>query len=138
MTRPAPPTIPAGDLLEHIAGLLAVSDRDTGELATLTGYSPVTIRWRLGVLEQDGRAHRIAVPIADAGGMLYRWKAGPAPVQVPRPPVSGRPPKKHVPRAKLPPPPNVESKRQRTVKRYPAINRRDPLVSALFGVAGER
>lgn len=69
--------VPASELLEHIAKLLAKRPYEAPELARLTGYSVVTIRWRLKVLEQDGRAHQVRA--SDLEGLRYRWMTGPAP-----------------------------------------------------------
>ncbi len=110
-----PTTVPAGQLLEHIAKLLAKRPYEAPELARLTGFSVVTIRWRLGVLQQDGRAHQVRA--TDLEGLRYRWVAGPAPAC----------------RVHL-----MQDDEPRNIPNARCRIARDWAVAALFGAAGER
>jgi len=108
-----PTIVPAGELLEHIAALLAKRPYEVPELARLTGFTVTTVRWRLGVLEQDGRAHQVRD--RRLKGQRYRWIAGPAPAC-------------HI---------HVmhDDEDTITIRRNRRTPARDPLVAALFGPA---
>jgi hypothetical protein len=90
--------------------LLAQSPYFVEDLARVTGYATATCRLRLVALESRGRAHRQKVVID--GTVYARWVAGSGPA------------------FKEPP---VWLPHQPTFRTYPPVNRRDPLVAALFG-----
>lgn len=86
------------------------------------GYSTTTIKKRLERLEHAGRAHRARIP--GRLGLAYRWHHGPGPDAVVAP-VYVAP--------ALPYSQQGFTPFQYTIRTYPAIDRRDPLVAALFG-----
>jgi hypothetical protein len=111
-TKPKKRAVSYDGLLDYIADLLGTAPHSAIELAKLTGYGELTCRHRLGELEALGRAHRQRVGLVGAG-WTYVWHAGPAdPSEV----IS-----------------MITHPRQSTVRTYPPVNRRDPLVAALFG-----
>lgn len=118
--------VPIQQLMAAIEEVLKAGPRGIGEIARELGYSPVALRWRLEQLELENRAHRQREQIKSWSGLYYRWHHGPAagndalfaasPVQQ----EAGKAQQGMVPF-------------QSTVRTYPAVNRRDPLVAALFG-----
>jgi hypothetical protein len=83
-----------------------------------------TVRERLEALEELGIVHRVRHTVPGRVGMFFLWHIGakPAAAYV----------EKHTPNA-LP----GSVPRQPTFRVYPAVDRRDPLVAALFGPAGK-
>jgi DNA-binding Lrp family transcriptional regulator len=110
---------------QSIEALLKVAPRSNEELRKLTGYSRSGVSSQLERMELAGIAHRERVEIDRAAGFQYMWHLGPArdcvePAASPRQSlIPGAVPK------------------QKTVRQYESINRRDYLVAALFGKAGE-
>lgn len=96
-------------------------------IARKLGYSTTTIKKRLEQLELAGRAHRARIP--GRLGLAYRWHPGPSP--------DAAPSSVHVAPA-LPYGKQGSTPFQYTIRTYPAIDRRDPLVAALFGPARKR
>lgn len=107
--------LPPGQLLEFIAAELTAQPRTSLELAGITGYAVATCRLRLLALERLGRAHRLGTTVD--GQHCVLWHPGPRSVR-----------SKSIP--------FVAAPSQFTVRQYPPINRRDPLVAALFGAPG--
>ncbi|QGZ42697.1 hypothetical protein IP92_05772 [Pseudoduganella flava] len=122
MTRPLPVDrsqrrFPIEELVGQIADLLKTEPRTAYDLARLTHYSVATCRLRVAELERVGRAHRERVNTPT--GCQYVWHYGPSPSRGEALGIFGIP-------------------QQSAYRVYPAINRRDPLVAALFGEAGVR
>jgi hypothetical protein len=94
------------------------------EVASGIGFASSTVRARLEMLEEIGIVHRVRHTIPGRSSICYLWYAGvkPASASV----------DKHTPNVK---PGTVP--RQPTLRVYPPVNRRDELVAALFGQAGE-
>ncbi len=111
-------TVTSAGLQSRIVELLAIEPRTAYQIAELTGFSVYAVRLRLKALAALKRAHFLTIQLPR--GVQYIWHQGAGPVVLPPPIESG--PRVH----------------QRTVKTYPSVNRRDSLVSALFGAAGER
>jgi len=120
--------VPIGQLLTAVEDVLRNGPRTIGALAQELGYSVVAVRARLEQLELEQRAHRVKVPINSFSGFAFQWHHGAAAndacsspavlaQQRPGPADQGAVPF------------------QSTVRTFPAINRRDPLVAALFGAA---
>jgi predicted transcriptional regulator len=120
MTKISRPPLSA----QSIEALLKVAPRSNEELRKLTGYSRAGVTNQLERMELAGLVHRERLNISRAAGFLYIWHSGPAkdgstikPAPLERA-ISGMTP------------------RQKTVRQYESINRRDELVAALFGQAG--
>lgn len=111
-----------------IEQLLEAAGHTVLELTRVLGYSERAIRPRLEQLQLDHRAHRVRVKLRNAPGVCYRWHAGAAPDAAEEVPVV-TPDLRTRQRLGLP--------IQTTVREYPAVNRRDPLVAALHGPAGQ-
>jgi len=120
--------VPIGQLLGAIESVLATGPRTIGSLAQELGYSVVAVRARLEQLELEQRAHRVKVPINSFSGFAFQWRHGAA--------ANDACPSLAV-LAQLRP--GLADQGvvpfQSTVRTYPAVNRRDPLVAALFGAA---
>lgn len=117
--------VPAVGLKSAVEDLIAKAPRLVDEIARLLGYSVPPIRIRLQDLEAEQRIHRQKNRM---GAMLfYTWHIGPAP----KPEAAAQDPAAPTPASEDNEPCAIP--RQETVKTYPAIDRRDPLVSALFG-----
>lgn len=111
-----------------IEQLLEAAPRAVLDLSRVLGYSERAIRPRLEQLQLDRRAHRVRVKLTKSPGVSYRWHAGAAPDSVEQVPVA-TPDLCRRQRLGLP--------IQTIVREYPAVNRRDPLVAALHGPAGQ-
>lgn len=122
--------VPIEQLIVAIEDVLKAGPRVTDELARELGYSVSALRPRLEQLALENRAHRRRVEFEHWSGVCYRWHYGAAvdALVVPDHPIVGRPSAET--RAAVP--------FQSTVRAYPAINRRDPLVAALFGHASSK
>lgn len=94
------------------------------EVASGVGFATSTVRVRLEALEELGIAHRVRHTVPGRVGMYFLWHIGakPAAAYV----------EKHTPNA-LP----GSVPRQPILRVYPPVDRRDPLVAALFGPAGK-
>jgi hypothetical protein len=117
--------VPAIGLKSAVEDLIAKAPRTVDEIARLLGYSVPPIRIRLDDLEAEERIHRQKHRAKAV--LFYTWHIGPAPKVEAAPQDTAAlttEPEDTAPCA-IP--------RQETVKTYPAIDRRDPLVSALFG-----
>ena len=121
--------VPISQLLAAVEGVLETGPRTIGAIAQELGYSVVAVRARLEQLELEQRAHRVKVPINSFSGFAFQWRHGAAANDA------------------CPPPAALAQQRpgladqgvvpfQSTVRTFPAINRRDPLVAALFGPPG--
>jgi predicted ArsR family transcriptional regulator len=108
---------------EFIGEILKVAPRSNDELRRLTGYSRCGIRKHLDRMEADGLIHRRRLEIDRAAGFLHMWHLGPSTGEEQ---VSEQSEPRII-RGAMP--------RQKTVQVYPPINRRDDLVTALFGPA---
>lgn len=120
MTKPQtirrPARVAAPDILEAlVVEHLDDAPHTVLQLANLTGYSIGAVQRRLNMLAEKKLASRQRMPMVN--GLTFIWHAGVTP-QAPAMPAA-------VPR-------------QATVRTYPPISRRDPLVAALFGPAGAR
>lgn len=109
--------VPVDELLDFVSSLLKEAPRTMRELETLTGYSHRPLKKHLAVLIEDGHAHMQR--ISSYPGYKNVYHSGPGFGVVPVLRVG-------------------ETPRQRITGSYPAHNRRDPLVSALFGAPGAR
>ena len=101
------------------------------ELAAAFNFSHHTVRERLRALLLAGRVHYVEVPTKGNLGMAHVWHIGEAdPEQIQL--IAGIQDARTA-RPDLGP---ITQPRQETVRQYPAVGRRDPLVAALFGPAG--
>lgn len=111
---------------EFIEKILKANPRSNRELGQLTGYSRCGLRNQLERMELAGLVHRKRHAIDRAAGFCFMWYLGPSSADEPQViqpedrPIRGATP------------------RRKTVHVYPLINRRDDLVSALFGPAGSK
>ena len=108
--------VPAEQLTLAIEDVLRTGPHSINEICRELGYSVAAVRARLDLLVSEQRVHRRKVEFKSWTGVGYLWHYGAAP-DIPVAEV--------VPQATVP--------FQSTVRTYPAINRRDPLVAALFG-----
>jgi hypothetical protein len=106
-----------------IETLLGAGPRLADQLAHDTGYSLAATRLRLDRLLERGRVHRAKVNL-DQPRWQYLWHAGPAPALVRE--------------EEADPDDDSFAPVQTTVRSYPPVGRRDPLVAALFGPARNR
>ena len=120
--------VPIEQLLTAIEELLKAGPRGIGDIARALGYSPVAVRWRLEQLELEHKAHRQREQIKSWSGLYFRWHHGPA-VGVDTL-LAGPLSQQGASAAHQGMVPF-----QSTVRTFPAVNRRDPLVAALFGPA---
>lgn len=113
MTKPKAFTrVRADQLTKLIVDLLTAAPRSTLNLVDQTGYSIYTVNHRLQELKEQGYAYHVP---AKKNGTPFTWHIGAAPYVAPK---------------KVDP-----DVRQKVSREYPAINRRDALVAALFGPA---
>lgn len=111
-----------------IEDLLRAAPRSNEDLRLLTGYSRCGVRNQLERMESAGMIHRERREIPRAAGYCYIWHFGPGQSGLPRKAASVDEPKESSFPGAVP--------KQRTVRQYAPINRRDYLVAALFGVGG--
>lgn len=116
MTKLRPPSVAA----ESIESFLKDGPLSNAQLMQLTGYSRSGVHNQLERMELLGIVHRERIEINRAAGYCHIWRLGPA-LGI-EPPVRGIP---------------GYTPKQKTVRQYEPINRRDELVAALFGHAGE-
>jgi DNA-binding IclR family transcriptional regulator len=114
--------VPPAELADKLLELVAKTPATIDDLATLTGYSGDTVRLRLMRLEEGGCVRREQHSLLNWGGFQYIWHATGEPfldlsTEVKKLAMRGGEP------------------HQVTVKAYPTIGRRDPLVASLFGPA---
>ena len=115
----------ATDPLETaIEAQLGTGPRLADQLAHDAGYSLAATRLRLERLLERGRVHREKVNLGQPRWQ-YLWHAGPAPAA----PVE---------QAEEAADDDAFAPVQTTVRSYPRVGRRDPLVAALFGPAQDR
>lgn len=119
--------VPIEQLPAAIEELLKRGPRSFDQIARAVGWSQSAVRKRVEQLALDGRVHRRRVRV-DCPGFSYNWFYGPAPeaAALPSHALAQEPQ-----RADL----RVQVPFQYSVRVYPAIDRRDPLVAALFGPA---
>lgn len=110
--------VPIARLTAAIEELLEEGPCIVDEIAHALRYSGAAVRLRLNQLMKAGRVHRRRIGCANNPGLFYRWHIGQANNDV------GQDTGENF--SDLPP-------IQLTVQTYPAVNRRDPLVAALFG-----
>jgi biotin operon repressor len=110
-------------LADSILALVNAAPRSNEELRTLTGFSRSAVSKYLEKLESSGLVHRRRKEIHRASGYQYMWHNGPA---KPGASVEVVPAEGNFPGA-MP--------KQRIVREYPSVNRRDWLVAAFFGPA---
>ena len=115
------------DLPEALLAVLAKGPREIREIAAELGYSTRAVLSRLEQLQIEQRAHRRRVQIKTWAGLCYHWYLGPD-LEAPAA-LDGAPARPSLAQQAIVP-------FQSTVRTYPAINRRDPLVAALFGASG--
>ncbi|KQQ93645.1 hypothetical protein [Massilia sp. Leaf139] len=124
--------VPLAQLLCAVEDVIAARPRGIIEVARELGYSVGAVRARLEQLELEQRAHRRQIAIKGWCGVAYLWYAGPADtaeLKLGETLVAQGAPNREE-QAMIP--------FQSTVRTFPAINRRDPLVAALFGPAPAR
>jgi DNA-binding IclR family transcriptional regulator len=125
MTSPAKTNqhvVPPEQLADKLLELLAKTPATIDDLAALTGYSSDTVRLRLLRMEEAGCVRREQHSLLNWGGFQYTWHATGAPLldlSADAEKIARRDGEPH----------------QVTVKAYPTIGRRDPLVASLFGQA---
>jgi hypothetical protein len=117
--------VPIDQLPAAIEELLKSGPHVLDAVARELGYSVAAVRPRMSQLYLENRVHRKRVKIqAWPGGVCYTWHHGPGPdapaPSQPRPALQAIVPS------------------QTSVRTYPTINRRDPLVAALFGPARQQ
>lgn len=117
--------VPIGQLLTAVEDVLRNGPRTVGALSQELGYSVVAVRARLEQLELEQRAHRVKVPINSFSGFAFEWRHGAANDAGSSPTVLAQQRPGLADQGIVP--------FQSTVRTFPAINRRDPLVAALFG-----
>jgi DNA-binding Lrp family transcriptional regulator len=120
--------VPIEQLQGTIEELLKAGPRSIDQLARATGWSKAAVKPRVEQLQLEGRTHRVRVQSENSPGVCYQWHFGPASGAV------------ATAQAVLFQTPQDAEKRgivpfQHSVRKWPAINRRDPLVIALFGPA---
>lgn len=130
MTTPTERKVPIEQLLSAIEETLKTGPRLVDQLARELGYSACAVRPRLDQLEREHRAHRVRVKRESSQGLCYLWHHGQVPGAVVTSPIALA---QELPRADL----RVLVPFQPIVRTWPAFNRRDLLVSALFGPAGQ-
>jgi DNA-binding Lrp family transcriptional regulator len=108
---------------EEISALLKLAPRSNEELRTLTGFSRSGVSKQLEKMELAGLVHRRRKEIHRAAGYQYMWHYGPIKAGSP---FVADPDERSFP-GSMP--------KQRIVREYPPINRRDALVEAFFGTA---
>ena len=119
--NPRDSRVPIEQLPAAIEELLKAGPRVLASIAAALGYSVAAVRPRIAQLHLENRVHRKRNRIQGwPGGMCYMWHYGPGPEATG--PAAPRPEGQAI----------VPS--QKSVRTYPAINRRDPLVAALFGL----
>lgn len=110
--------------IERLAGaieeLLQDGPRIVDDIVEAVHYSGAAVRIRLGQLMKEGRVHRRRIACDNNPALFYRWHAGP-------PEHAASEEGRGLDDADLPPV-------QVTVHTYPKVDRRDPLVAALFGI----
>jgi DNA-binding HxlR family transcriptional regulator len=119
--------VPVEQLPAAIEELLKRGPRSFDQIARAVGWSQSSVRKRVEELALAGRVHRRRVRV-DCPGFSYNWFYGPAPEAAALPHCAmAQEPQRADLRAKVP--------FQNSVRTWPAIDRRDPLVAALFGPA---
>lgn len=118
--------VPIDQLRGAIEELLKAGPRSIDQLARATGWSKAAVQPRVEQLQLEGRAHRVRIPNENSPGVCYLWHFGP--------PIGAA----AAAQAALCQTPQHPEKRgivpfQHSVRSYPAIDWRDPLVAALFG-----
>jgi hypothetical protein len=114
-------TVPTEQLISAIEEILKTGPHSIDEIARELGYSVAAIRSRLDFLQLENRVHRRKVEDKRWLGVGFLWHYGAA---------------ADVPLVALEP--HGDFPIQSTVRTYPAIDRRDPLVAALFGSGHRR
>lgn len=116
------------DLDDAIEALLKAGPHSVTEVTRELGWSTRAVCPRLEQLELEHRAHRVRVRLPNTPTICYHWHFGPAP--------GGTATDQCATRAALPPARlRAIVPFQHSVREFPAIDRRDPLVAALFGPA---
>lgn len=118
--------VPIEQLLPAIEQVLKSGPRVIDQIAREVGYSVGAVRSRLQQLELENRAHRRRVIFENWSGICYHWYHGAAVDAMVVPQAASV-------QEALGPEQQAVVPFQCTVRTYPAINRRDPLVAALFG-----
>jgi biotin operon repressor len=108
---------------ETISAFLKLAPRSNEELRTLTGLSRSCVSKYLEQMESDGLVHRRRKEIHRGSGYQYMWHDGPVKV--------GSTYKVDSAECRIP----GAMPKQRIVRQFTPINRRDDLVAALFGPA---
>ncbi|MFS2027092.1 hypothetical protein [Massilia sp. CT11-137] len=103
---------PVTDIQRAVQDCLSTAPRVVDELERLTGYPSSSIRVCLARLEEEQLVHRERIGIKRAAGYYYLWHSGPAPK-------------------------TDATAAQQPITKHEPNNRRDYLVAALFGQAGE-
>jgi hypothetical protein len=119
--------VPVDELAGAIEELLRAGPRSVAEVTRALGWSTRAICPRLEQLALEDRAHRVRVRLPNTPSVCYRWHAGPAPGSAA---AAGTGAAATLPQAR----PRVIVPYQHSVSVFAAIDRRDPLVAALFGL----
>ncbi|MFC5550741.1 hypothetical protein [Massilia aerilata] len=100
------------------------------ELCRDLGFSYYAIHVRLMALMTSGRVHYVKTPTNGGVGLAHVWHPGPASKE-----QLDELQRKDQARAVVPDRGPICTPQQVTTRAYTAVNRRDPLVAALFGPA---
>ena len=109
------------DMKVILLNLIETTPRTASELCKMLGVTDSTIRRRLLDLEAAGLVRRVERRHAQYFNAYWLWNFGPGTTPAP------------LDRKMLK---DVEAPNRKFTRNYPAVDRRDPLVSALFGFAG--
>jgi DNA-binding Lrp family transcriptional regulator len=120
-------------LAANILTLLQQRPRTVFELAEELRFSQHAVRARLRRLLAEGQAHFVEEPPKHNLSVSHMWHIGPATAEQIEKAARAELERTEKPQAGV-----VAIPMQETVRAYPAINRRDPLVAALFGHRAER
>ena len=118
--------VPIEQLRGAIEELLKAGPRSIDQLARATGWSTAAVRPRVEQLQLEHRAYRVRTHFEHCPGVCYMWHYGSAidaAIAAHDELIHAshcRETRGHVPF-------------QNSIRAYPAIDRRDPLVAALFG-----
>lgn len=122
--------VPVEQLQVAIVDLLKTGPHVIDAIARELGYSVSAVRLRLEQLQLENRAHRRRIKFEDWSGVCYAWYHGAA-LDAAIPPAATEA------QVVLRPEDRGIVPNQRSMRTYPAITQRDPLVAALFGPVGQ-
>jgi hypothetical protein len=117
-------------LADRIEAVLRTAPRAINDLVKEVGFSRHAVAARLTALLVAGRVHYTETLTNGGLGKSHLWTVGPAPAD-----ELEEHRRVHRERAALRARGSIGMPKQMILKTYPAVDRRDPLVSALFGPA---